>query len=170
MMFVIASFCSCMGPLILGIALDQCGPRICSVLSIGLIGLGCGLFAVSTKEHFPMFIPAMCLIAFGGPGVVNSTIHLSNLFPEWRATATACITGSFQLSFLVFFAFDQLWSYCSVSYQSLFTGYCVVCVANVGVSLLAWPDQPYDADEEEEYIETHSAIPYQHHHVSGCSL
>ncbi len=147
-MFVTSSFFSCLGPLVLGVALDSYGPRISSVLSITLIGLGCGLFGMSTKEHFPMFIPAMCMISFGGPGVLSATIHLCNLYPEWRATTTAFITGSFQLSFLVFYLFDQLAAHHNWSYRSLFLGYSLVSIANVLVSLAVWPDTPYDSEEE----------------------
>lgn len=119
-LFVVASFFNFLGPLVLGIVLDTYGPRVCSMLSITLIGLGCFLFSVSDVEKFPLFMPAICLIAFGGPGAQNAIIHLSNLFPAWKATATALITGSFQLSFVVFFIFDQLWLFQKWTYSDLF--------------------------------------------------
>jgi len=153
MIFVIASFCNFLGPLVLGIVLDSYGPRVCSVLSILLITIGSAMFAISDANSLPLFVPGMCLIAFGGPGTQNAIIHLSNLFPEWKATATSFIVGSFQLSFVVFLVFDQLWSHLQYSYTTLFTGYCLVCVANVVVSLVMWPDEPYHVEEPQETLE-----------------
>lgn len=150
-MFVVAAFFSCLGPLSMGISLDKWGPRTSSLISITLEGVGFALFGASSKD-FPMFIPAMCLIALGGPGVLNATIHLSNLFPAWRATATACMTGSFQISFLVFLLFDELWTRYHISYSLLFSGYCGVCALNALVSLLVWPDEPFHASEVEAIL------------------
>lgn len=133
------------------------------------------MFACSDHNGLPLFAPGMCLIAFGGPGTQNAIIHLSNLFPEWKATATSFIVGSFQLSFIVFFVFDQLWLRMDYSYSTLFTGYCVICLANVVVSLVMWPDQPYHLevecaqDEEEEDPVTH--IHHKHEQqVQLCHL
>ncbi len=117
-----------------------------------------------------MFLPAMCLISFGGPGVLNATIHLSNLFPDWRATTTAFITGSFQLSFLVFFMFDQLWSEYSWDFRVLFMGYCVVCFVNAIVSLLMWPDTPYDAAEEEQILDELQGSVHRQHPKVVCII
>lgn len=148
MMFVVASFFNFLGPVLLGIVLDLYGPRICSILSIMLIALGCGVFGISNQNSLPLFVPGMCLIAFGGPGTQNAIIHLSNLFPDWKATATAFITGSFQLSFMIFLIFDQLWMHLDFSYRTLFIGYSVVCLANILISLFMWPDEPYSYDEQ----------------------
>jgi MFS family permease len=155
MMFTIASFFNFLGPLLLGFILDNYGPRICSLVSIGFIAAGCLLFGLSDEHTLPMFIPAMCLIAFGGPGAQSAIIHLSNLFPTWKATATAIITGSFQLSFIVFLVFDQLWVYAQLSYRSLFLGYCGICAINAIVSIFLWPDEPYSYEEvvEVDHIE-----------------
>lgn len=147
-MFVVATSLSFLGPLILGSVLDHFGPRISSLISIAIILSGCILFGYSDKEEFPYFLPAICLIAFGGPGVQSSIIHLSNLFPSWKATATALLTGSFQLSFFILFLFDQLWSVEKLTYQTLFLGYCGVCVFNALVSLIMWPDVPYSYEEQ----------------------
>lgn len=166
-MFVVASFFSCLGPLVMGVALDNCGPRVCSILSISLIGIGCLGFGVS-NDSYPLFIPAMCLIAIGGPGVLNATIHLSNLFPTLRSTTTAIITGSFQFSFLVFFVFDELWVEWHLNYTVLFGSYFVVCVVNCIISTIIWPDQPYTVEEVEmELIRT--GHPIEYHKVGSVS-
>ena len=94
-----AIFFSSVGPLALGIVLDSYGPRVCSICAVIVIALGFTLFAYSDLAEFDFFVPAMCMIAFGGPGAQSAIIHLSNLFPAWKATATAMITGSFQVLF-----------------------------------------------------------------------
>ena len=116
-MFATATFFNFLSPLFLGIILDAYGPRTCSALSFFIIALGCALFSISNIPNLPLFAPAMSLIAFGGPGVQSAIIHLSNLFPGSKSTATALITGSFQLSFIVFFLFDQLWFEFGIGYQ-----------------------------------------------------
>jgi MFS family permease len=146
-MFVTASFFNFLGPLLLGAILDSYGPRVCSVISMFFISLGCILFAVSNVPNFPMFIPALSMVAFGGPGVQSAIVHLCNLFPGNKGTATAVITGSFQLSFIIFLIFDQLWHFYKYDYQMLFMGYAVVCLGNMLLSLLLWPDEPYTYEE-----------------------
>jgi hypothetical protein len=83
-----------------------------------------------------------------GPGAQSAIIHLSNLFPAWKSTMTAVITGSFQLSFVVFLVFDELWFFKQFSYRSLFLGYVAVCVFNVIISFFLWPDEPYHFEEQ----------------------
>jgi hypothetical protein len=83
-----------------------------------------------------------------GPGAQSAIIHLSNLFPAWKSTMTAVITGSFQLSFVVFLVFDELWFFKQFSYRSLFLGYVAVCIFNVIISFFLWPDEPYHFEEQ----------------------
>jgi hypothetical protein len=116
------------------------------------------MFGISDKDSGSYFLPALCLIAFGGPGAQSAIIHLSNLFPSWKATTTAIITGSFQLSFIIFLIFDQLWAFENVSYHSLFLGYLVVCFLNALISLFFWPDSPYTFDEQVHIIEEEQGI------------
>jgi hypothetical protein len=147
-MFVTASFFSFLGPLLLGLILDSYGPRVCSFVSMLFIALGCALFAVSNIPNFPMFIPGLSMIAFGGPGVQNAIVHLCNLFPNSKATATAVVTGSFQLSFIVFFLFDQMWHFYKYDYQALFMTYGFICLCNAMLSLCIWPDAPYTYEDD----------------------
>lgn len=142
-MYVVAQFFNYMGPFFFGMVLDFYGPRVCSVISIATITVGCCMFGLSNQSTRPIFIPAMCLIAFAGPGVQNSIVHLSNLFPDAKASALAYIIGSFSLSFIVLFVFDQLWLFMHLNYQQLFLGYSVICVLNMIISILLWPDNSY---------------------------
>jgi MFS family permease len=147
-MFVTAVFFSFLGPLMLGALLDSYGPRVCSIISLSFVALGSLLFGLSDRPHLPMFIPALSMIAFGGPGAQSAIIHLSNLFPKYKATATALITGSLNLSFVVFFAFDQLWHFMGFDYRSLFIGYAALVCFNILISLFLWPDKPYSFVEQ----------------------
>lgn len=169
MIYVVATFFSFLGPLLLGLVLDKFGPRYCSLLSIALIAIGCILFGISDRENLTLFVPALCLIALGGPGAQSSIIHLSNLFPDWKSTATAFITGSFQLSFIVFLVFDQLWLIAKCSYRTLFIGYSIVCAINAVISIFLWPDTPYSYEEyasiAHEDVEDESEDSEDHHEL-----
>ena len=159
-MFVFACFANFMGPIILGLVLDTCGPRCCSVLACLLIGLGCLFFAISDADQLNLYILGACFIAFGGAGAQNATIHLSNLFPTWKATATAVLIGCAHLSPLIFFIFNQLYQYQHYSCNTMFKGYAVICGANVVASLLLWPDDPFTFEEQlEEKQIVHSSGP-----------
>ena len=148
-MFVTAVFFNFLGPLFLGIILDVYGPRACSVTSLFIITLGCALFSISNIPNLPLFAPAMSMIAFGGPGVQSAIVHLSNLFPGNKATATALITGSFQLSFFIFYIFDQLWFYYEINYQVMFLGYGCLSAINMLLSLMLYPDEPYHYEDDD---------------------
>lgn len=158
-LFVMATSINFTAPLLLGILLDAYGPRICSALSILLVGSGFVLFSASIPS-FPTHLPAVILIAFGGPGVQSSIIHLSNLYPASKATVTSIITGSFNLSFFIFFVFDRLWNRFHFTYQEIFAGYSIVCAVAFSFSLFLWPDQPFSFQEQmlEEIVPDQASI------------
>jgi len=149
-MFVMASSANMCSPLALGLILDRFGPRACSVTSIFIETLGFLLFGlVSTMGmHESAFAVATVLIGFGGPGVQNSIIHLANLFPERKSTVTAVITGCFQLSFCIFYIFDQIWFWGGVDYEAIFTAYAAMCTVGLIASALLWPDKPFAFEEQ----------------------
>jgi len=91
---------------------------------------------------------ATLLIAFGGPGVQNSIIHIGNLYPDSASTITSFITGAFSLSFAIFSLFDLLWQEYKVSFRTLFGGYGLVLLLSTGMSGLLWPDVPYNEKGE----------------------
>lgn len=146
--YVMAIFANSMGPLFLGIILDSYGPRACSIVSTLIIAFGSLLFAISDVHGSNYFAIAMCMISFGGSGVQSAIIHLSNLFPKWKASMTATITGCFQLSFLIFLAFESLWKNFGFTFSQLFMGYSVACVVSAIVAFLVWPDTALDYDQQ----------------------
>jgi hypothetical protein len=127
--------------------LDRCGPRIRSVINHATIATGCQVFASATQFH--EFAVASCLLAFGGPGIQVSIVHLANLFPENQFTALSLLNGTISISFLVFEVFSWIWQqYEWIGYQQLFGWFSVV----VGISLLAsvcfWPDHSFKAPKK----------------------
>ena len=157
LMFVAGSFSSFLGPLCLGLVLDAYGPRVCSTVSITFIIAGCLFFSLADISQTYQLLIGICLIAFGGPGVQSAVIHLSNLFPSWKASATAIITGSFQLSFFIFTIFYHLWVNERWEYRSIFLVYSAVCVLMVIASLVIWPDTPFTFEKSVRSLQSDSA-------------
>jgi MFS family permease len=90
----------------------------------------------------------MCLMAFGGPGVQSSIIHISNLFPSRKATATSVISGCFSLSFAVFLCFSCVWRYTGTPCHQIFFMYSTVPAFFCILTLIAMPDKPFALKEE----------------------
>ena len=153
-MFVMASSANMCSPLFLGVVLDYFGPRACSIVSIliscaGFLLFGCAhSLAASRDAAEPIFTLAVIMIGFGGPGVQNAIIHLSNLYPANKSMVTGIITGCFQLSFCIFFVFDQLWFFGEVDYRFIFIAHAVLCVLCLLASAVLWPDKPFEFEEQ----------------------
>ena len=94
------------------------------------------------------------MLGFGGTGVQSSLIHLSNLFPLWKSSATAIITGSFQLSYFIFYIFDYLWRVNHWNYKDIFLLYLILCSINFIISITIWPDLPIPFEKPEFYDDT----------------
>ena len=170
---VIFSWASCVGmlaTLVLGIVLDHLGPRKCSIVSHLFVGAGC-LFFVASKATL-----GTCLIAFGGPGIQFSIVHIANLFPENEFLVLSALNGTISFSFLVFAAFDYLWEHYLWSSEQLFGGFVCVVVLSMVASFVYWPDEPFEArskdfeslDEsfEDELLEAAT----EHHHLTEQPL
>lgn len=127
----------------LGIVLDLFGPRMCSLISLSTISVGCGLLAVSHDlVHFSV---GFCVLSFGGPGICSSIIHIANLFPESKNLAMSCLSGCIAVSFSVLSVFDYLWhQYQWATFHSLFGYYSVIAVLLGIGAFFIYPDQPYE--------------------------
>ena len=149
---LIFSMASCTGmaaTLALGFVLDQCGPRVCSVVAHVAIAAGCQLFAVS--HTVTGFTVATCLIAFGGPGIQVSIVHLANLFPRNQFTALAMLNGSISISMSVFAIFSWLWEkYLWITYRQLFGTFSIAVVVSLLASLAFMPDFSFKAPTPDE--------------------
>mmetsp|Transcript_26080 Transcript_26080/g.30896 ORF Transcript_26080/g.30896 Transcript_26080/m.30896 type:complete len:561 (-) Transcript_26080:109-1791(-) len=168
-MFIMGTSANMCSPLFLGIVLDKYGPRASSVISILCSFAGFLLFGLANSlshsdlvstwlDRQTIFSVAIVGIGFGGPGVQNAVIHLANLFPSRKGLVTAIITGCFQLSFVVFFIFDQLWFFGNIDYRTLFIGHACLCFFALLTSIIFWPDQPYHFGDV-EIIATPSNSP-----------
>lgn len=167
----------------LGIVLDMFGPRICSLISLAAITAGCGILAVS--HEFVQFSVGFCVLAFGGPGICSSIIHIANLFPESKNLVMSGLSGCIAISFSVLSVFDYLWhQYQWATFHSMFGYYSFIAALLALGAFFIYPDDPYDeissdddtslqgSDEEErmdqiEGEETHllvkSALPPSGH-------
>ena len=149
---LIFSMASCTGmaaTLALGFVLDQWGPRVCSVVAHVAIVAGCQLFAVS--RTVTGFTVATCLVAFGGPGIQVSIVHLANLFPRNQFTALAMLNGSISISVSVFAIFSWLWEkYEWISYRQLFGTFSIAVVFSLLASLAFMPDFSFKAPSPDE--------------------
>lgn len=141
-MYVLGTFFSALAPIGSGLVLESGGPRLSSVLSTSLFALGCGMFALSDNDTC-MFLPAVCLLAFAGPGVHGATLHLANLFNENKGVATVCLTASFHLSFGCLYVVERLYRR-GWDYRQIFSAYAAVAIASLVASLLLWPDESYE--------------------------
>jgi MFS family permease len=133
----------------LGIVLDFFGPRICSLVSLSTIAVGCRLLGVS--HDFAQLSTGFCVLAFGGPGICSSIIHIANLFPESKNLVMGCLSGSIAVSFSVLSLFDYLWNrYDWATFHSLFGYYSVLAGTLALGAFFIYPDTPYDDTSSDE--------------------
>ena len=144
-----ASSISMVSSLLLGILLDAYGPRICSMASSFIVALGCWVFASS--QEFGGFAFGACLIAFGGPGIGSSIIHIANLFPENENLAMSCLGGSVAMSFSVFAVFGMICErFEMITFRILFDSYILVLAVSAMGALWLFPDESFEPIEEED--------------------
>eukprot|EP00934_Nitzschia_sp_Nitz4_P007125 Nitzschia sp. Nitz4//scaffold58_size112336//34525//35691//NITZ4_004025-RA/size112336-exonerate_protein2genome-gene-0.127-mRNA-1//-1//CDS//3329554965//7115//frame0 len=141
---------SMVAALVLGTVLDYNGPRVASLLSCSIVAGGCFIFATATKFH--MFLVGLVLIAFGGPGIGNSIIHLANLFPGNENLAMSGLSGSIAFSFSAFAAFDSIWGASdTITFRHLFGSMgAIVALLAIG-SLVVYPDEPYEEHIDDDF-------------------
>lgn len=116
------------------------GVRTCSILSSVVITFG---FLLYTIFNSPLsLILSLSLIAFGGPGIQSTIVQLCELYPNSKSTVVAIITGSIQLSFLIFFILNNIQSSGDYTFRVLFLWYGLVCLVNVIISFVLWSNEP----------------------------
>lgn len=150
--FSIASSLSMVSCLFLGLVLDHLGPRICSVLSNVIVAIGCQIVSLATSKS--QYAWGLCLIAFGGPGIPTSIVHVTNLFPKQKFFVMSVINGSISLSFSVLALFEWLWAQYGIGIHTLFGWYTIVVMASTLASLLFWPNTPFEDKEVDDETAT----------------
>jgi len=166
-----ASTVAMLSSLVMGYVLDVCGPRTASVLSNLCVGLGCAIFAMTaaadanhhpdpstdtfssslSSPYYTRFAVATCLMAFGGPGIGSSIVHVANLFPNHPFLVMSCLGGSSTFSFSILALFGDLWEQYDLSLGTMFGTYVWIIVASALGSFWFLPDVPFCKEDSEEY-------------------
>ena len=142
--FAMAAFFASFSSLPLGVVLDRWGPRVASFLSNIIIALG--VQTMASAHSCTAFGVGTCMIAFGGPGIQSSVVHLANLFPDNLFFVMTFVNGSICCSFAILPLFGILWETYGVGIGSMFQAYLLVVLFSALGSLMLWPDSPYEID------------------------
>eukprot|EP00736_Rhodelphis_marinus_P003166 Rmarinus@m.5962 len=145
--YTIASSVNMSASVILGPVLDKGGPRLCGAISMASMTAGLALVSFSTRSSDYMLI-GMSLYGFGGPGIQNSVMHISNLYPDNRHWVSCFIAGGSQLGFLVFFVFDQVSKVTALGSSEMFLGYAIFTAVQLLIVGCVMPDTPFQPTAE----------------------
>ena len=137
--------------LVWGYHLDTNGPRLACATALFTVISGFVLLA-STLRGGALVSVAVCLIAFGGPGVQISLFHISELFPNAKSTVLAIIAGAFQMSFTVFYVLRQTAIQLTLSVQQVIGAYTLILLALTACSVYVWPDAPCQSPADADHI------------------
>jgi MFS family permease len=138
----------------LGIVLDFFGPRLCSLVSLSTIAIGCWL--LSQSHDLVQLSVGFCVLAFGGPGICASIIHIANLFPKSKNLVMSSLSGFITVSFSVLSLFDFMWNrYQWATFHCLFGYYSLLAWVLAVSAFFIYPDTPYEdtSDDEDLSIE-----------------
>lgn len=102
LIFTIASTGFACSVLPMGAVLDRFGPKVSSLIGSAFVLGGSVMFAFSDPPSIDMFIPGYLLIAIGGPPIVFSFMHISNLFPDNKGTIITMLNVGLDASSLMF--------------------------------------------------------------------
>jgi MFS family permease len=168
MIFSWASSIAMLSSLVMGLVLDAFGPRTVSVLCNILVGAGCFLFAVA--HSFEVLAAATCIIAFGGPGISSSIVHVANLFPRNQFLVLSCLCGSITFSFSILALFGDLWEQYNLGFRTLFGGYALVIMVSTCGSFLLWPDLPFQKEDSDELYSNNMPPTEEEVPLKECSV
>jgi MFS family permease len=132
-----------------GALLDRYGPRFSCLLGSVIFGAGMALVAVSDSKTFDAFLWGFCLISMGGPPIVLSFMHLSNLFPLYKGTIITVFNVMIDASSLVFVLL-QLVNEAGVSRRTIFIAYCAVPAAIFVSAPFLWNSRAFSSPPPEE--------------------
>lgn len=145
--FAMAAFFASFSSLPLGVVFDKWGPRVASFLANVIIGLG--VQTMASARSYTAFGVGTCMIAFGGPGIQTSIVHLANLFPENQFFVMSFVNGSICCSFAILPLFAFLWETYGVGISAMFQAYLLVVLFSALGSLMLWPDSPYEIENSD---------------------
>lgn len=146
LIFVIASTGFACAVLPFGIVLDRFGPKVSALLGSSLIGAGTVLFAFSNPPTFDVYIPSYLLIAMGGPPLVFSFMHLSNLFPSRKGTIITLLNVALDASALVFVLLEALHAafYPAITLRGIFLVFTGLPAVSLLIAVFLWPRRAFE--------------------------
>jgi len=131
------------GTVVAGLMLDKCGPRITCTAGLLAVASGCAIVAVSESDSLNLFLPGFICLSLGAPAIHLSWFHISNLYPEKKASVSSFVVACFVASGLCFFIFNVLYSAAGISKQALFLFHAGIVTLLAIASFLIWPDGPF---------------------------
>ena len=164
LIFTWASSVGMFSPFLLGMVLDNFGPRTCSFLSNCIII--CGFVMFSLSEEFWEFAVGATLIGFGGSGITSSIVHISNLFPGHENMAMGCLTGSVAISFSVFAVFDMIWNQVETTVQEIFLYFASLATAFAIGAFWLFPDEPFEKVLDVDHRDQQTSTPVSYTHLT----
>ncbi|KAK5105069.1 hypothetical protein LTS08_001343 [Lithohypha guttulata] len=170
--FIVASVTTNMGALLVGTTLDRFGPRVCGLISSGLLVIGTLFMAFATSLPFDAFIASSFFLALGGTFSFVPSFHLSNAFPRYQGLILALITGSFDASAAVFLGFRILYEATEGAFglRTFFLIYLIVPIFVVLTQLFLMPSRSYETRTELEAEEEVAADPTTDVHDSDDEI
>eukprot|EP01126_Amoeba_proteus_P044655 TRINITY_DN4970_c0_g1_i8.p1 TRINITY_DN4970_c0_g1~~TRINITY_DN4970_c0_g1_i8.p1 ORF type:complete len:410 (-),score=45.25 TRINITY_DN4970_c0_g1_i8:157-1386(-) len=148
LIYVISTTAFSLVVLPLGAVLDKFGPKVSSTIGSTLILLGSLLFAFSSSTGFDAYLPGFLFIGIGGPPIVFSFMHLSNLFPAYKGTIITLFNVGLDASSLMFQLLYFLWFYSGLKLRWLFVIYAIFPSFSLVVGTLLWPNKPFPEPEQ----------------------
>jgi MFS family permease len=144
--FNIASVTTNISALLVGTILDRYGPRICGLISSGLLLFGTLCMAYAADLPFDAYIAGHFLLALGGTFIFEPSFHLSNAFPRVQGLILALITGAFDASAAVFLVFRLLYEFTDGAFRlkQLFLVYLAVPIFIFVCELTFMPATSYE--------------------------
>lgn len=149
-MFTVAAVSTNVVALPVGTILDQYGPRVCGLISVIFVTLGCLFFAFASQLPFDGYVPAYFCLALGGPFLFISSFHLSNAFPQYSGLILALLTGAFDTSSAVFFVYRLIYqaSDGKIGLKKFFLFYLIIPALILLIELCLMPADSYKTIEE----------------------
>merc|ERR1711865_1017686 len=147
--------------------LDSWGPRVTCTTGLAFVALGCCIVGISSSDKLDLFLPGFCCLSIGAPAVHLSWFHVSNLFPNHKASVSSFVVACFVAAGLWFFAFNMLHS-AGVSREALFFSHAAVVGCLICISCVLWPDVPFKLGDVPTFLKC-SFPAYTVHPAAGAS-